>query len=325
MNTFAAYSRRKLALFFYVLTANACSAGLAHAFYGGCVHPATGMVTAEGGCKETKSGTVWTPISSTPRNFEQAQKYCQTLTNGEWSDWSLPTLDDVKRLVQSDVTKKVFHPKNLYDFVWVTGYSTEDYQPVATLVSDDTGEKLRTDKALTVCVRRGIRAGLGCRQLNTDYFATANGGCQYKQTGKVYSQRAPKRLSVFAANDYCSRLVEGGYQDWRLPSIGDLKRVAWPGGADKHFLFDVSAGYWASEKLSESNTYDSQLNGRKVLVTESKSFYNWVQLSTGMQGRAIHTTHSLPHNGGYTKFYTYEKFQTYDLSRTNASVICIRP
>lgn len=63
-------------------------------------------------------------------------------------------------------------------------------------------------------------------------FASVEGGCKDLKTGRVWSKNAgaPDRTRSFytyaPAVSYCSNLVEGGYDDWRLPTRDELVRVA---------------------------------------------------------------------------------------------------
>jgi hypothetical protein len=61
----------------------------------------------------------------------------------------------------------------------------------------------------------------------TAIFKTANGGCQYQETGMVLSKKSHfngtyKELTFTEADSYCSNLVEGGYSDWAIPSETQL-------------------------------------------------------------------------------------------------------
>ncbi len=67
-------------------------------------------------------------------------------------------------------------------------------------------------------------------------WKTLNGGCQDQLSGLVWSSRGAwrERKTVdwkYALNN-CAALVEGGYDDWRLPTLAECQDARQHGAAD---------------------------------------------------------------------------------------------
>jgi len=76
-------------------------------------------------------------------------------------------------------------------------------------------------------------------KINDALFNSQDGGCKDLKTGRVWSRNtlSPERGGSFwtfsGAKGYCANLVEGGYNDWRLPTRDEMKTVA-ANGAGTH-------------------------------------------------------------------------------------------
>jgi len=92
-------------------------------------------------------------------------------------------------------------------------------------------------------------------------FSSTEGGCKDLSTGLVWSAFTapfPYPGNVFTweeAGEYCDCLVEGGYDDWFLPSKDDLITVAL-NGAGTHFTWsgdDNPTGWveWSSDSVGQ--------------------------------------------------------------------------
>ena len=90
-----------------------------------------------------------------------------------------------------------------------------------------------------------------CKIEDATRFVTVDGGCKDVKTGRVWSRNAvsPERGGSFwtftGAKNLCSNLVEGGYDDWRLPTYTELKTVSANGAGtylDVFWTVDGSGG-----------------------------------------------------------------------------------
>ena len=81
----------------------------------------------------------------------------------------------------------------------------------AKIAIGDLEAKEKSDKELAV--------KMNCESDNRTF------PCKYSETGYMWSKEAISKMQWDAATDYCKRLSEGGYSDWRLPSIEELKTL----------------------------------------------------------------------------------------------------
>ena len=53
-------------------------------------------------CKDSSSGLTWSARASSTMSWSDAITYCDNLTEGSYSDWYLPTIDELKTLLIAD-------------------------------------------------------------------------------------------------------------------------------------------------------------------------------------------------------------------------------
>lgn len=301
-------------------------------FSGGCLKESATTASREGGCKELHSGVVWGPIASKSKTYEEALQYCAGFKNGRWEEWKLPRLKDVARAVAVGIARENMNRNRIFDFFWLKDYTSGSLRHVAQLVENESAEREADDYAGTICVRQGVESSLGCALPETRYFITADGGCLYKKSHLVFSQRAQAAKNRTEAENYCADLIEGGKEDWQLPKLEELKTVAWDGGANRHFKFNVNGDFWTASQSETSQTqvaYYPQSDPRSLpsryKIRTVEAYAHWVNLLTGKSG-AVRISSS-------TEKYYYSGFPmgessqavSYDTSGVRASVVCVRP
>jgi hypothetical protein len=80
-----------------------------------------------------------------------------------------------------------------------------------------------------------------------------------------WSSKAPGKMKWFEAKDYCENLKEGGYSDWRLPTISEIRSIiincspTEPGGICK-----------VTDTCLSSTCMDGSCNGCSILKEHSK-------------------------------------------------------
>lgn len=96
----------------------------------------------------------------------------------------------------------------------------------------------------------------GACALEDAAFQTLDGGCKDLTSGliwsadyfQVYQSSGASVLTFSAATDYAQNLVEGGFDDWRLPTQAELLDLHANGGAAHLNLPDPLFYHWSSTK-----------------------------------------------------------------------------
>ncbi|MBP5405575.1 DUF1566 domain-containing protein [bacterium] len=52
-------------------------------------------------CKDVQSGLIWSEKALSPMNHKDAAQFCETLTEGGYSDWRLPDIDELRTLIMN--------------------------------------------------------------------------------------------------------------------------------------------------------------------------------------------------------------------------------
>jgi hypothetical protein len=53
--------------------------------------------------KDTATGLEWTKEYATNKTWQQALDYCETLNYGDYSDWRLPNIEELKTLIDDTI------------------------------------------------------------------------------------------------------------------------------------------------------------------------------------------------------------------------------
>ena len=92
----------------------------------------------------------------------------------------------------------------------------------------------------------------------SDGFVTAEGGCRDLATGLVWGTKNMGHGGAGWGWRSARRLIEdsaeGGYEDWRLPSVAEVQAVLADGAAE-HFggnhVFDADHSLWSADKTAD--------------------------------------------------------------------------
>lgn len=301
-------------------------------FSGGCKKDSEVASSAEGGCKESETGTVWSVPASVAMAYAAAEIYCAKLRNGRWRGWILPRLRDIERVSGQDIAVKHFRGR-IHDFYWARDYDSEDLKRTAALTSDDFADRKADETASVICTRPGVLVGQGCREKEDEYFITGDGGCLYKKSGVVYGKRHDKRLSLAGAILHCERLVSNGFDDWRLPIKEELDAVAWETGAAAHFPFEVAEPFWVQSTAAETSSaaYPTSGSGRFFIRTTNE-YALTVRLDTGKTAYIGSRTTAIPYDASNYKpirgergpWDSYRANAVYSLDAHQHGVLCVR-
>ncbi|MBP5435288.1 DUF1566 domain-containing protein [bacterium] len=168
--------------------------------------------------------------------------YCKNLNEGGYTDWRWPNIDELRTLIQNHpgtVTggKCMISEKNQKIF---NEYLTKDCEGIKGSNFSklgDTGSYPSSTSGLVVNFTNGAiyRRGRSRNRIYSDTFyrcvrdknAPKPKPVQVplKQKYLQWSEKAPTALDLEEASSYCNELKEGGFEDWRLPTIADLRTL----------------------------------------------------------------------------------------------------
>lgn len=199
-------------------------------------------------------------VGSITYTWTDAVAYCESLELAGYSDWRLPEMDELESIIdygERDIIS-VFQHKNPSwssnatsdNNAWVFRITTDNamFQFLELDSIGDTIEHTSSTQNIR-CVR-----GKQYRQyLNSD----ENDNIIYDlKTGLAWeNNHESHKLSFLDAVSYCSELRIGGYADWRVPNIRELRSIYDYSnmGIISIFYNDNSSTFWTSTLRSTSN------------------------------------------------------------------------
>ncbi|MBO4711859.1 DUF1566 domain-containing protein [bacterium] len=216
--------------------------------------------------KDSTTGLIWSEKaerqmkfknSSDPENITYpARDYCESLTEGGFEDWHLPTISELRTLIQNcpgtetsgscGVTdncllKSCWTQSDCYscssgdhskfgDTIWFWSSSIQsDNSDYAWLVYFNNGYvgNNTLDGGYSVrcarCENGYFWNGTVCQALPE--CGTSNQGPCFDSTSKLTWSAKADNMDFANAQTYCEALTDNGYTDWRLPTISELRTL----------------------------------------------------------------------------------------------------
>ncbi|MBZ4423318.1 CARDB domain-containing protein [Myxococcus sp. RHSTA-1-4] len=230
---------------------------------------------------------------------------CHSLVQGGYSDWRLPTENELLAIAGvARAGTYLPYGTAAYAWTSTSYDAANAVLRHLDSASRTTAAKATALHA-TVCVRSPPPpAEHGCRVPadGTTVFTSGQGGClDTRPGGLVWSKASvlPKswnaavwgselagnsppdasdgaRVNDYAeamvpgtpdssTENYCHSLVEGGHEDWRLPTVAELVAVKGAALAAKYFAFDTSEAVWSA------NTASTTTSATAVTLVDTRS------------------------------------------------------
>ena len=228
-------------------------------------HDADNTYTWYDGNTETNGGNSGLPGDGT--DTEDLLKTLNTIGFGGFYDWRLPTAKELFYLTlfgtYNPAVNTVYFPGTMpYDY-WTSTTSSE-YADYAWIVYSGVGDNSIRDKT-TAWYVRAVRGG----GFSPDFTDNGDGTVSDNVTGLMWSCKtldvnvdgvvdAGDAVAWPQALSCCEALSLAGYDDWRLPTIKELKSIVKDDADDPavdliYFPDTVSAQYWTSTTVHHAS------------------------------------------------------------------------
>jgi len=206
--------------------------------------------TDDGSVHDKYNEYTWEEALKVPEKLN-AEKFCGR------SDWRLPTWYELQSIVDYGKVKPAidtkYFPNAVSSFHWSYD-NCKNNLGYAWNVDFGNGDVNNYNKASTGgyvrCVSSGQARLFDNLVINKDKTVTDN------QTGLVWQQGEPGKMTWKNALDYCENLTLGEKNDWRLPTIKELASIVRPDeynpAADKKYFPKIeSSWYWSSDNIEK--------------------------------------------------------------------------
>jgi len=180
--------------------------------------------------RDDVTGLEWQQSPSLGATYwESALNYCSNLTLGGYSDWRLPTIDELQTLVDSSRKDPAINTTSFQGTVTDSGYS---YWSATTYLPDIDdvwnvsffwGNTTRATKENWLHYLRAVRGEMPAN----NFIDNGDGTVTDTSTGLMWQQAATvsDEYNWQQALAYCENLSLAGYSDWRLPDRNELRSI----------------------------------------------------------------------------------------------------
>ncbi len=241
---------------------------------------AEGDPTPHAMVRDNVTGLVWevkTLENSTEKpNWNDAKTYCETLPLGGYSDWRLPTREELRSIADYGRSAPFLNPEYFPNAQ--TSYWSSEIFAITTSKAwyfmYNTGSSNTSFRVNTAAHVMAVRCGHSDKPLfvdNGDQTVTD------MRTGLMWQQRDTTNAVLLTWEEalaYCESLSWASYDDWRLPSVKELASfldLSSSPTVNQNFFPNIFSDlYWTSTTLPQTpaNAYAfSFSNGTDSLYT----------------------------------------------------------
>lgn len=268
---------------------------------------------------DTITGLMWQKIDFGEISYENASKYCDTLTLGGYTDWRLPTPLESFSILNLQNTNPAlnttFFPKSIAEYWWTNTLQYNDASKVwVTNAGGGIGNHLKTETISAGGTKnffvRAVR-DVTNPTLLTNRFSKNNDGTITDLATNLEWQQTPdmQTKSWEDALVYAENLSIDSKSDWRLPSIRELQSIndenyGNPSVNTNYFnLLNTQRKFWSSTTLIAKDAtkawfWDTQFG---ITTYDLKSVQNFVLCVRNADENAIASIQN------YTEFLDHVK------------------
>ncbi len=242
---------------------------------------------------------MWQQADGGEMTYENAIKYCDTLTLGGYTDWRLPTAQEAFSILNHQLNNPAlelsYFSKTNWEYLWTSNAQPNETTKIwAVNAGGGVGNHPKAEtisaggtKRFHVKAVRNTQAPL---TVATHFTDNQNGTITDNLTHLIW-QKVPNANATTWENalQYAEALSLAGKDDWRLPNIKELhslndEKLFNPSVDTKLFPLVGIKKYWSSTSLPNQTTkawyldtqfgittYDTKTNNNFVLCVRGKS------------------------------------------------------
>lgn len=205
---------------------------------------------------DTTTGLMWQDnATSATTNWEDANTTCESLSIGAHNDWRLPTMQELKTLVDRSRVNPAINP--IFHYVTHT-WPSDKYWSSTPFVGGTqawyVGFHNGGDYPDFLSNSHNVRCVRGASLATATYTRDATTQTVYDSSTSLTWQDDENASMLYTnwsnAINYCENLTLAGKTDWKLPNYNELNSIVdysknWP-TLDATFQNGANVGYWSS-------------------------------------------------------------------------------
>ncbi|NBX88355.1 MAG: DUF1566 domain-containing protein, partial [Bacteroidetes bacterium] len=218
---------------------------------------------------DTITGLMWQKIDFGEISFENAVKYCDTLTLGGYTDWRLPSpLEGFSILNLQNTNPAInttFFPKSAAEYWWTNKLQYNDPSKVwVTNSGGGIGNHLKTETISAGGTKkihaRCVRETQSSVTITSRFVDNSDGTVLDRLTDLTWEKSINQTAVTWEdAILYCENLNLGGNADWRLPNVKEIRSLSDENKVQPSVNNTIFSGvtitkYWSSTSLPNQTT-----------------------------------------------------------------------
>ncbi|MBF0467853.1 MAG: DUF1566 domain-containing protein [Desulfamplus sp.] len=274
--------------------------------------------------------------AGTPGNGTDTEDFINALNSanyGGYSDWRMPTVKELAFIFDystpypGPTISTDFFPNTISSFYWAgTTSSYNKYLAWGIYFNYYDGGH---DYSLFKYASHYVRAVRGGQEGSLNNFIdNGDGTVTDSTTGLVWQKKTGTKTDWESAISYCENLETGGYTDWRLPTVKELRTIVdysrhYP-VIDPDYFPDTSPGfYWTSTTYSYNSSLAWGIHFDYGHGKRNKKGYNNYYVRAVRGGNPYQSTYDLLQWGyrGNDTFYCVDIFDA-DWNMLYQAAVC---
>lgn len=280
------------------------------------INPQSFTDNGDGTVTDNNTGLMWQKTDGGEMTFENAVKYCESLSLAGYNDWRLPVNHELFSLNKYDVSNPavntVYFVKTAAEYWWTGEVRADDASRVWVVnAGGGTGAHPKSETVSAGGTKkihvRAVRDPYST-VFKTDHFTDLGDGTILDNyTGLIWQKvTSPISMTWEEALSYASGLSLTGKKDWRLPTIKELQSLNDESlikpSVPKTFFVNISSGnFWSSTTQlgSSVRAWDMNVDYGIVSYNEKTLKENVILVRGGNDSKRLNSEESLIPGGEF--------------------------